>query len=169
MLEAQVDWSDPQQAGAPSGTQRTPERRASGESIRRGWFFGSPAFGKKLLALAGRKLKDRRKRRADGYHGPDIADHSQEQARRLIECGLGHLSLGRDELSGLAKSDWRKALIGEVVQATTLAKLDWISSELHMGTRSGTCRAIQEMKKRLPNERTLRKLRDDILRTGNIL
>ncbi len=123
----------------------------------------------KLLALAGSKLKDRRKRRADGYHGPDIADHSQEQARRLIECGLRHLSLGRAELSALAKSDWRKALIGEVVQATTLAKLDWISSELHMGTRPGTCRAIQEMKKCLPNERTLRKLRDEILRTGNIL
>jgi hypothetical protein len=50
-----------------------------------------------------------------------------------------------------------------VVQAATLAKLDWISSELHMGTRSGTCRAIQEMKKRLSNERKLRKLRDDIL------
>jgi hypothetical protein len=68
--------------------------------------------GQKLLALAGSTLKDRRKRRADGYHGPAIADHSQEQARRLIEWGLSHLSLRRAELSALAKSDGRQALIG---------------------------------------------------------
>jgi hypothetical protein len=43
------------------------------------------------------------------------------------------------------------------------------SPDWRMGARPGTCRAIQEMKKRLPNERTLRKLRDEILRTGNIL
>ena len=41
---------------------------------------------------------------------------------------LIHLSLGHKKLPALAKNDWRKALIGNVVQATKLAKLDLISS-----------------------------------------
>jgi hypothetical protein len=94
---------------------------------------------------------------ANGCDGGQVHDHGEQRARALLEAGLQHFGLKREELVELPKGDWRKALLATMIQRETTMKLDWISGELAMGTRAGTCRLIADTKRRLETDRRLRK------------
>jgi putative transposase len=129
-------------------------------SLKRGWCFGSDAFREKMLGLLGSKLKAKESeyRAENGYTGQEIRDHSEADARKLIDQALLTLELEKDELLKLRKLDPKKAMIVRLIRRHTRVKLDWIARELRMGVRSSVTLAEKRLKEELKNDLTLRKL-----------
>ena len=44
-----------------------------------------------------------------------------------------------------------------MIQKETTMRLDWITQQLNMGTRAGTCRLAAESRRRLATDRALRR------------
>jgi putative transposase len=163
LLEKRVDWRRPSRAGLsfPQGNE-TPDL-AIESTLRRGWFFGSQAFRERMLRMMARTLASGGKRREDGYRGSEIKDHGIERAQSIIAAGCKELQVSLEELRGQAKSDWRKALLAELVQSRTIMRLDWIRQALNMGDRSSCCRLIRQTRQALPERRDWRRIRKEIV------
>ena len=77
-----------------------------------------------LLKLAAKRLAGRVKRKADGYQGADLRDHGERWAERILEAGLEHFGVNREELRTAAKGDWRKGLLAALIQKETTVRLE---------------------------------------------
>lgn len=154
-LERRVDWGRAGEAGL-GGSLRP------GVVLRRGWCFGAEAFRERMLKLAGGRIANRGKRRADGYRGGEVRDHGLGRAARLLEAGLEEFGLSLGQLAGLKKGDWRKGLVGWMIRAETVAGLDWIRERLAMGDRSYCCRVISAVGRRAASDRRLRAIAERI-------
>ncbi|HEY5814148.1 MAG TPA: hypothetical protein VIT23_16015 [Terrimicrobiaceae bacterium] len=62
------------------------------------------------LKLAAKTLAGRAKRKADSYQGAELRDHGERRAERILQAGLEHFGVSRDELRRAAKEigerDW---------------------------------------------------------------
>jgi len=117
-------------AGQEALATRRSELRAS---MERGWYFGTETFREWLLEKA-RVALGQRSERKQNYHGAEIHDHGESEARRiiaqrLVQAGLQSLDLGR-----LAKGDPRKVQIAKEVRTKTSVPLSFVARELSMGT-----------------------------------
>ena len=124
-------------------------------SLRRGWFFGSEEFREKLLGMLAKRSA--RIEKANGYHGPQLNDYAEKRARELIRAALEHFGTDLATLRQARKGDWRKGLLAAMIQKETTMRLDWITEQLNMGTRAGTCRLAAKSRKRLAADRALRR------------
>ena len=160
MLERRVDWRDPSKAGAVYSEGEGSPELAVHSTLRRGWVFGSQKFREKLLLLAGRSFRLQGK--SNGYHGLASRDHGENRAAELLAVGLRHFQVEQEELKAAGKSDTRKCLLAEIIQAQTSVRLDWINGQLGMGTRSGCCRLIARVRENLVNDRKLRVAHEEL-------
>ena len=135
-------------------------------SLRRGWFFGSETFREKLLGMLAKRSGEIEK--ANGYHGPQLNDNAERRARGLIRAALEHFGTDLATLRRARKGGWRKGVLAAMIQKETTMKLDWISEQLNMGTRAGTCRLAAEYRKRLATDRGLRKEIDALSRIATL-
>ena len=102
-------------------------------SLERGWYFGTEAFREQVLERA-REAIGQRSQAKQNYHGAEVHDHGEWEARkiiaqRLLEAGLRSLDLGI-----LPKSDPRKIQIAKEVRTETSVPLSFVAGELSMGT-----------------------------------
>jgi hypothetical protein len=104
------------------------------------------------------------KRKEDGYRGAEIREHGIQRARAIIEVGCKTLEVSLEELRRAAKSDWRRALLAELVQSQTLMRLDWIRATLNMGDRSTCRRLIRRAREAPPECHDFKQVRADVLR-----
>ncbi|MEI6072598.1 MAG: hypothetical protein WCS31_12450, partial [Verrucomicrobiae bacterium] len=79
-----------------------------------------------------------------------------------LQAGLEYFQTTQSELRDARKSDWKKCLLAELIQAETTMRLDWVSRELGMGTRSWCCYQICKTRIRLEKDRKLRERRAGI-------
>ncbi len=113
----------------------TPETLRSNlrSSLERGWYFGTKAFGKQLLEKANLAIGQRAKA-SQNYHGAEIHDHGEAEARRIIAQRLREAGLRELDLAALRKSDARKIRIAKEVRGRTCVRLSFVTRELSMGT-----------------------------------
>jgi len=102
-------------------------------TLKRGWYFGTEAFRDRLMEKAGERIANRSQAKQN-YHGAEIHDHGECEARkiiaqRLLEGGLSSLDLGT-----LPKGDPRKIQIAKEVRTRTGVPLSFVARELSMGT-----------------------------------
>jgi hypothetical protein len=100
--------------------------------------------------------RPRRIEKANGYHGAQLNDYAESRARGLIRAALEHFGTDLATLRRARKGDGRKGLLAAMIQKETTVRLDWISEQLNMGTRAGTCRLAAEFRRRLAIDRALR-------------
>jgi len=162
VLERRVDWKHPTKAGAAYSEGEGKPELAVHSAMRRGWFFGSQKFREKLLKLAAGKLRERAGKKSDGYNGEDVRDHGVQRAKEILQAGLENFQTTQSELRDARKSDWKKCLLAELIQAETTMRLDWVREELGMGTRSWCCYQICKTRIRLGKDRKLRERREEI-------
>ena len=153
MLELCVDWKNPGQAGAVYSEREGKPELAVRSTLRRGWFFGFLQFREMLLKLAAKTLAGRAKRKADGYQGAELSDHGERRAERILEAGLEHFGVRREELRSAAKADRRKGLVAALIQKETTVRVDWISQRLSMGERSYCCRTIRRTREMIESRK----------------
>ena len=108
-------------------------------TLRRGWYFGREAFREWLLEKADGILAQHRQSKQN-YHGPEIADHGLEQARRVLTAGLAQLGWETSLLQQLPKSDPRKVALARRVRQTTTVPLAWLAEQLAMGSAMNVSR-----------------------------
>jgi putative transposase len=154
MLEQRVDWRNPRLAGTTFPDHSKPHL-ALYSSLRRGWFFGSEDFREKLLKMLSQRPA--RIEKANGYHGTQLNDYAEKQARALIRAALEHFRVELTTLRRARKGDWRKGFIAALIRTHTTMKLDWIAQQLSMGTRAGVSRLASEARERLAADRALRR------------
>ncbi len=113
-------------------------RSAEIDAVRRGWCLGGASFRERMLALleAGGEKLSRRKE----LDGAVRQSHDLEEAERLLALGLKALSLQRDELRTLKRSDPRKLKIAREIRTETAVPNEWIARELHLGHVSSVSR-----------------------------
>jgi putative transposase len=155
LLEQRVDWRNPRLAGTTFPEDDGKPHLALYSSLRRGWFFGSENFREKLLKMLSQRPT--RIEKANGYHGAQLNDYGEKQARALIRAALEHFGTNLAAFRETRKGDWRKGLLAALIQKETTMKLDWITEQLNMGTRAGVCRLVSETRKRLTTVRALRR------------
>ena len=127
-LEARARAEDAEHCGA-----NRPDGQSLQSTLQRGWYFGGEGFRDWLLKKADAVLGARRRGRKN-YHGPEVSDHGQAEALRLIAAGLRAVRLKKEELRALPKSDLRKARIARAVRAQTTVRLRWLGEQLVMGS-----------------------------------
>jgi len=117
VLESRVDWQKPREAGTafPEAGGRT--RLSVHSSLRRGWLFGSQEFREGLVKLM--KRREIQIEKANGYHGPQLTDHSEERAVRLLAAGLEYYKVDIKTLRSAKKGDQRKGLLAALIQSET--------------------------------------------------
>lgn len=129
-----------QEGGIPP--QPDGEGRSLQSTLQRGWFFGTEGFREKMLEkLKGVKRSEAGSHhRSSGYTGEQARDHGEWMAGRILELGLDEAGLSREELTNLAKGDWRKRVIGRAIRCRTVVAAGWIAENLLMGvpTRTAT-------------------------------
>lgn len=162
-LERSVDWADPTRAGVVFSAARGEPELSVHAALRRGWFFGSQAFRENLMAKLKAKLEEGGRKRANGYHGPEVHDHHDARAERLATVGCEFFGLTGEALRGLPKSDRRKALIAWLVHRETTVPLDWISGRLDMGVRAGVCRSIKRVREVIGADEDLKAAEREIM------
>ena len=108
-------------------------------TLRRGWYFGTEEFREALLEKMG-ELISRKRATKQNYHGAEIRDHGEAEARKIIAQRLREVGLSSGELGSLPKSDVRKAAIAQEVRRRTSVSLQFLARELAMGTTMNVSR-----------------------------
>jgi putative transposase len=122
-------------------------------TLRRGWYWGSQAFGEWLIDKIGAKAVSNADYRASSLG----IDHAEIAASRWIEAGCKELKLDREtELRTPQRGDLRRAAIAWAIWKKTSVSQDWIAEKLGMKSRQNVSQQIRRfeklMEKDLPRE-----------------
>jgi len=119
-------------------------------TLRRGWYWGSEAFRKKLLDLAAEGLSRLRHRNRRSTH--QWSDHAHLSATDLIQKGFKALELSEDQLKATKGSEPRKvSLAWAVVRSTTLSQ-SWIADRLNMRSAANVSQQVRRFESRLNHQ-----------------
>lgn len=155
LLEQRVDWSSPSKAGKEFSDGEGKPKLAVYSSLQRGWFFGSQEFKEELL----KRLKGAMPKRKPGGRIAAIVrkDHGEKRGCEVIRAGLEVFGISANDLMAIAKGDWRKGILAEMVQRETTMTLDWIGEKLVMGDRSSCCRIIRRSREEMKRQKEWQK------------
>ncbi|MDQ3116376.1 MAG: hypothetical protein M3Q86_07170 [Verrucomicrobiota bacterium] len=109
------------------------DRASLRSSLERGWYFGTEAFREQILGKA-REAIGKKSEAKQNYHGAEMHDHGEREARRIIAQRLLEAGLRSLDLGTLAKGDSRKVRIAMEVRSRTRVPLSFVARELSMGT-----------------------------------
>lgn len=110
--------------------------------LRRGWYWGSQAFGEQLLSLIAKANAQSPKGRS--YRGAAAQKaHDEKAAEQIVRTGLAETGLAESELPALPGSEPRKARIAGMVRAQTTVSMGWIAARLHMRSAANVSQILK--------------------------
>ncbi len=111
--------------------------------LRRGWYWGNQEFAAKLRELS-EKLMQKRSRLSRAYRKtPQLATHSEEQAKRWLAEGLKAAGLTGSDLPSLKGSDPRKLAMAELLWKRTTVSQEWIAKNLSMRSAANVSQQLR--------------------------
>lgn len=109
--------------------RRSQEDGTKWKEIRHGWYLGSDAFKKELLAqMEGRMGPE--------HYGVERRESQEEKAERVLQEELGRRKWREEVLAGRRKGDPEKIKIAQRLRTETLVSAAWIARRLQMGSVS---------------------------------
>ena len=110
--------------------------------LRRGWYWGSQAFGEKLVALVSRAAKTKSK--SQHYRNTlEQRAHGEKMAEEIVRAGLSAVGLEKADLERLPGSDARKAGIAHAVWEQTTVSMVWIAERLRMRSAANVSQILR--------------------------
>jgi REP-associated tyrosine transposase len=109
--------------------------------LRRGWYWGSQAFGEKMLKLAGVILGRDRSRI---YRASlERRAHDVAKAEQLLREGLQAAGLDWRNLQRLSGSDARKVVIARAIWEQTVLPQTWLAERLRMRSAANVSQQLR--------------------------
>ena len=110
--------------------------------LRRGWYWGSQAFGEKLLALVSKANASAPKGRS--YRGASAQKaHDEKTAEQIVRERLIEVALRESDLEALPGNDPRKVQIARAVRAQTTVSMGWIAERLRMRSAANVSQILK--------------------------
>jgi putative transposase len=109
--------------------------------LRRGWFWGSQAFGEKMLKLGGAML--RRDRNRIYRSSLERQAHDIGRAEQLLEQGLRTAGIKPKQLARLPGADARKVAIAGVIWKETVVSQKWLAERLSMKSAANVSQQLR--------------------------
>jgi REP element-mobilizing transposase RayT len=118
------------------------DRRCS--DLRKGWYWGSQAFGEKLLQFGKASLEKARHRGARS--SKEKRAHDEREAERILAEGLSATGMRAEDLRKSPGSDPRKVAIARAVWEQTTVGMDWLAERLSMRSAANVSQQIRRQR-----------------------
>ncbi len=125
------------------------------ETIRKGWYLGSPEFRDELLDRLDGVLK---KVKRNSLAGEEVRRHDEAEAELFLQKGLGVLGIHERDLPVMQKGAAEKAVLAWYLRKNTTVGRAWIAERLVMGDES----RITKLVRAVENDPRYRKLIDQM-------
>lgn len=124
---------------------QTAEVDARSSHLRRGWYWGTQAFGEALRKMAAAAMKKTApKSRAYQKHEL-VREHGHRQAESWLGKGLKAAGLGAAELNRVKGSDPRKVLLADLLWRRTVVSQQWLAEKLVMHSPANVCQQLRRL------------------------
>ena len=144
-LDRRAIQEDMQSCGVPELGAETDERCSH---LRRGWYWGTQAFGEKLRALAAAVLGKKAPRSRSYKNDPHVRQHSERQAEAWLKQGLKAAGLKREDLMLLKGSDVRKLMLADLMWRRTVVTHEWLAEHLGMKSAANVSQQLRRLDRR---------------------
>ncbi|WP_395753842.1 transposase [Prosthecobacter sp.] len=118
---------------------------ARASHLRRGWYWGTQAFGESMRKLAGKLLKNRSPKSRNHKGNPHLAAHGEQQAVTWLAQGLKAAGLKPSELTDLKGSDPRKLLLAHFLSRRTTVSHPWLAQKLSMKSAANVSQQLRRL------------------------
>jgi hypothetical protein len=110
--------------------------------LRRGWYWGSQAFGEKLLTLVASAAQAKP---ASRYYRSTLEQraHGEKTAEEIVRAGLLAAGLDKADLERLPGNDARKAGLARAVWEQTTVSMVWIAERLRMRSAANVSQILR--------------------------
>jgi putative transposase len=124
---------------------QTAEVDARSSHLRRGWFWGTQAFGEALRKLASKRLAKSAPTSRSYRRDPYVAGHGEQQAAAWLKQGLKAAGLQAGELSRLKGSDPRKLMLADHLWRRTTVSQEWLAQHLSMRSAANVSQQLRRL------------------------
>lgn len=117
--------------------------------LRRGWFWGTQAFGERMRKLATALLKKQGAPKSRAYRKQaPVREHSERQAEAWLTEGLKAAGMKRRELAQVKGSDPRKVLLADLLWRRTVVSQEWLAEKLVMSSAANVSQQIRRLERK---------------------
>jgi putative transposase len=118
---------------------------ARSSHLRRGWYWGTQAFGDAMRKLAAAAMKKAvPKSRAYQKHEL-VMEHGHRQAEAWLGKGLKAAGLRTAELNRVKGSDPRKVLLADLLWRRTVVSQQWLAEKLEMHSAANVSQQLRRL------------------------
>jgi len=115
--------------------------------LRRGWYWGTKAFGEAMRKLAKVALKKKAPQSRAYQKDELVMDHSERQAEVWLVKGLKAADLKAEDLAEVKGSDERKVLLADLLWRRTVVSQEWLAAKLKMKSAANVCQQMRRLDK----------------------
>lgn len=131
--------------GVPELPEEVDARRSH---LRKGWFWGTPAFAERMRELAEQAGKAKKRVSRAFQRTPQSLAHDVEQAEKWLAAGLETSGLTQDDLARTKGSDPRKLALADLLWSRTVVSQEWIARELAMRSAANVSQQLRRLDRR---------------------
>ena len=118
---------------------------ARSSHLRRGWYWGTQAFGEAMRRLAVAALRKRAPKSRNYRGNPHVAQHGEAQAEAWLKQGLKAAGLKMAEVPRLKGSDIRKLLLADLLWRRTTVSQEWLAEKLAMKSAANVSQQLRRL------------------------
>ena len=131
-----------QQCGVPP---QAAEVDARASHLRRGWYWGTQAFGEAMRKVAAAAMR-KKKPKARGYRADThVARHWEREAEAWLKAGLRAAGLKTGDLERLKGSDPRKLMLADHLWRRTVVSQEWLAEKLAMKSAANVSQQLRRL------------------------
>ena len=121
------------------------EEEARASHLRRGWYWGTQAFGEAMRKL-GQKLLKKAAPASRAYQKHELVrEHGEQQAQEWLTRGLKAGGLKTSNLAKVKGSDPRKVLLADLLWRRTVVSQQWLAEKLVMKSAANVSQQLRRL------------------------
>jgi putative transposase len=154
-LDKRAVSEDIKNCGVPPQTEEVDQRASH---LRRGWYWGTQAFGEAVRKL-GQKLLKRAAPVSRAYQKHELVrEHGERQAEAWLVRGLKAGGLKPGSLAQVKGSDPRKVLLADLLWRRTVVSQEWLAEKLAMKSAAN----VSQQLRRLDGKAAIKKVPEEL-------
>jgi REP element-mobilizing transposase RayT len=154
-LDQRAVSEEAKRCGLPPQTEKVDQRASH---LRRGWYWGTQAFGEAMRKL-GRKLLQKATPISRAYQKHALVrEHGERQAEAWLARGLKAGGLKPRSLAQVKGSDPRKVLLADLLWRRTVVSQEWLAEKLAMKSAAN----VSQQLRRLDRKAAVKKVPEDL-------